>query len=126
MKTKKIVVAIVQGLLSLGLLMAGVMKMVTPYEELVQQMTWAESVSPSIVVLIGLLEVLGVLGMNLPFLLKKFKKLVPVAAGGLVLTMLGAVLTHVMLGENFVAALILMVMAAFVTYSRLHLLKDPA
>jgi len=126
MKTKRIVVGIAQGLLSLALLMAGIMKMSTPYDELVQQMAWVEAVPPAVVMLIGALEVLGVIGMNLPFLLKKFMKLVPVAAGGLALTMLGAIFTHVALGENFVAALVLFAIAAFVTYSRKGLLQGEA
>lgn len=126
MKTKSIVIGIAQGLLSLALLMAGIMKMSTPYEELLQQMAWIEAVPPAVVLLIGALEVLGVIGMNLPFLLKKFKKLVPVAAGGLALTMLGAVFTHVALGENFVAPLVLFAIAAFVTYSRKDLLRGEA
>lgn len=124
MKVKKIMVGVAQGFLSVAMLGSGVMKTITPYEELVAQMPWAENVSPFVVTLIGVLEVLGVIGMNLPFLLKKYKKLVPIAAGGLALTMLGAVVTHLLLGENFAAALVLLAIAGFVTYSRSGLLKE--
>ena len=121
MNTKKVIVGIAQVLLSLALLMAGLMKMATPYEELIVQMAWTKQVSPFIVFLIGLLEVLGVLGMNLPYVLKKYKKLVPIAAAGLTLTMFGAIMTHLLLGESIIAALVLFIIAGFVTYSRRHL-----
>jgi len=123
MKVKKIIVAVAQGLLSLAMLGSGIMKIMTPYEELASQMSWAENVSPFIVILIGLLEVLGVLGMNLPFLIKKYMRLVPIAAGGLSLTMFGAVLTHLVIGETIMAALVLLIIGSFVTYSRRSLLK---
>jgi len=123
MKAKKIIVGIVQGFLSIAMLGSGLMKLMTPYEEIAAQMSWAEKASPFIVMLIGVLEVLGVLGMNLPFLIKKYKKLVPIAAGGLALTMLVAVITHMIIGENFIAALVLFVLASFITYSRSELFK---
>ena len=123
MKAKKITVRVVQGLLSVSLLMAGVMKIMTPYEELVVQMSWAKNVSPFVVTLIGTLEVLGVVGMNLPFVFNKFKQLIPIAAGSLALTMLVAVFTHLLLGENFVAPMVLLVLAGYVTLSRFKLLK---
>ncbi len=69
------------------------------------------------------LEILGVIGLNLPFLLKKFKKLVPIASAGLAMTMIGAIITHIGRGENFVPPLVLLAMALFVTYSRKDLLR---
>ena len=127
MKIKKVLIGIAQGLLSISMLMAGTMKMITPYEELVKQMPWAESFSPMLVILIGALEVLGVIGMNLPFLLKKYKQLVPLAAGGLALTMFGAVVTLLIRGEDFIPPLVILFIALIVTYSRRGLLKaDPA
>ena len=126
MKARKIIIAIAQGLLSIAMLMAGVMKVITPYEELVTQMTWAKSVAPFMVVLIGILEVLGVIGMNLPFIIKKYKQLVPIAAGGLTLTMLGAVVTHILIGDSFGPPLFLLVLAGFVTFSRFELIRKNA
>jgi len=123
MKVKKVIVGIAQGFLSIAMLGSGIMKLLTPYEELASQMSWAEHVSPFIAILIGLIEVLGALGMNLPFLIKKYKKLVPIAAAGLALTMLGAVVTNILLDENFIAALVLFVIASVVSYSRMPLLK---
>ena len=118
-----IVTWIIQVLLSLGLLMAGVMKLMTPYEELVKEMSWTEDFSATQIMIIGALEVLGVIGLNLPFLLKKFKKLVPIASAGLAMTMIGAILTHIGRGENLVPPMVLLAMALFVTYSRKDFLK---
>lgn len=123
MKAKKIIAIVAQGLLSIAMLMAGVMKVITPYEELINQMAWTKSVSPSIVVLIGTLEVLGVIGMNLPFIIKKYKQLVPIAAGGLTLTMLGAVITHLQIGDSFGPPLFLLAIAGLVTYLRFELIR---
>lgn len=126
MKVKKVIVGIAQGFLSIAMLGSGIMKLLTPYEELASQMSWAEHFSPFIVILIGLIEVLGAIGMNLPFLIKKYKKLVPIAAAALALTMLGAVVTNILLDENFIAALVLFAIASVVGYSRLSLLKKDA
>jgi len=124
MTVKNVMIGIAQGLLSIAMLGSGLMKIMTPYEEIAAQMTWAQNVSSSIVFLIGLLEISGVIGMNLPYLLKKHKQLIPIASGGIALTMFGAVLTHAFIGENIIAALVLLVIASYVTYSRLNLLKE--
>ena len=120
-----IVTWIVQGLLSIAMLLPGIMKLMTPYEELVKDpnMAWAGDFSAMQITIIGTLEILGVIGLNLPFLLKRFKQLVPIAAAGLALTMAGAVMTHIGRGENFVPPLVLLAMALFVIYSRKDMLK---
>ena len=122
MKTKKIIIGISQGLLSAVMLMAGTFKLMSPYEELANQMLWAQSASPIIVKLIGFLEILGVLGMNLPFLLRKYYQLIPLAAGGLTLTMIGAIITHLVIGDNFIPPLVLLIFAGIVTYFRKNFL----
>ena len=118
MKAKKIITGIIQGLLAVAMLMAGGMKLSTPYEVLSEQMLWVQSVSPGMVKTIGALEVLGAIGLFLPYLIKKYRQLIPLAAIGLALTMLGAIITHAMLNENIVAPLVLMIMAGYVAYSR--------
>ncbi len=125
MKSKKmnIVTWIAQSLLSLALLMGGLTKLIIPYEDLIEQMPWTRDMTPTIVLIIGMLEVFGVLGMNLPFILRRFKQLVLVAAGGLALTMMGAIITHVMRGENFVTPLILLALAVFVGIAQDSLLR---
>ena len=125
-KTMNIVTWIVQGLLSVPMLLSGTMKLMTPYEEAVihPNGAWMGDFSAMQITIIGTLEILGVIGLNLPFLLKKFKKLVPIAAAGLALTMAGAVITHIGRGENFIPPLVILTMALFVTYSRKELLKE--
>ena len=121
----KIVTWIVQGLLSVGLLMPGIMKLMTPYSELAKDpnMAWMEEFSAMQIMIIGSLEILGFLGMTIPFIIKKMKALVPVAAAGIVLLFAGAVFTHIMRGENFMVPLVLMAMALFVAYARKDLLR---
>jgi ascorbate-specific PTS system EIIC-type component UlaA len=123
-KTMKIITWIVQGLLSVGILMPAMFKFMTPYEEFASQQSWAEDFTPTQVLIIGALELLGVIGLNLPLLLKKYTKLVPVASTGIVLLFAGAVMTHIGRGEGFIPPLVMMIMALFVTYSRKDLFKS--
>ena len=121
----KIVTHIVQALISIGFGLPGFMKIMKPYEELAADpmMGWVNDFSPMQITGIGVLEVLGVLGMLLPFIIKKFKGVVPVAAAGAALLFGGAVITHIMRGENFVPPMILMAMAIFTVLARKGLLK---
>jgi hypothetical protein len=86
-----------QILLILALGLFGLQKIVMPIPDLLAQgMLWIEDFPAWQVRAIGVLEVLGVLGLTLPYLIKALPKLlVPLAAGGLSLTMMGAVITHV-------------------------------
>lgn len=111
---------VVQGLLVVAFGMSGFMKATQPYQKLVEMMKWAEDFSPSTVKVIGMLEFLGALGVILPAVTGILPELVPIAATGLVLTMLGAILTHVRRQEYavIVVNLVLLSLAAFVAYGR--------
>ncbi len=111
---------IVQALLALAFGMAGIMKLTQPKEKLVGQMAWVEDFTPTIVKLIGTLELLGAIGLILPLLTGILPWLTPLAAVGLVLTMLGAMATHVRRREYqmLVVNLVLLLLAAFVAYGR--------
>ena len=124
-KTINILTWVAQGLLSLILLPA-IPKLILPYEELVAGVHWTEDFSSTQVMIIGVLEILGVIGLNLPFLLNKFKKLVPIAAIGLALIMAGAIVTHICRGENFILPGVLFIIALFVVFARKDLLKASA
>ncbi len=111
---------IVQILLALAFAMAGVMKTTQPIEKLATNMGWVNDVTAQIVRLIGTLELLGAAGLILPAATGIWPWLTPVAAIGLVLTMMGAMITHIRrqefpgLGVNVV----LLVLALFVAYGR--------
>ncbi|MEM7418037.1 MAG: DoxX family protein [Gemmatimonadota bacterium] len=93
---------VLQGLLGAAFLAAGALKLAKTREELLAQgakMAWVEDFSDSAVRGIGAAEVLGALGVVLPTLTGILPVLTPVAAAGLVLTMLGAAATHIRRGE---------------------------
>ncbi len=70
---------------------------------------------------IGTAEILGGIGLVLPALTRILPWLTPLAAGGLVIVMIGAVVFHIRRQEypNIVFNLVLLVLAAFVAYGQL-------
>jgi putative oxidoreductase len=119
-KTMAIALWIVQILLALAFLLAGFMKVSQPIDNLKKNMNWVAHTSPGIVRLIGTLEILGALGLILPAVTHILPWLTPVAAVGLVLTMIGAAIFHVRLKEfsALAAPLILLLLALFIVYGR--------
>jgi uncharacterized membrane protein YphA (DoxX/SURF4 family) len=111
---------IIQVLLALAFGMAGLMKLTQPKEKLAGQMAWVNDFAPTTVKVIGALELLGALGLILPLLTGILPWLTPVAAVGLVLTMLGAMVTHLRRHENQMLVVngVLLLLAAFVAYGR--------
>ena len=114
-----------QILLALVFLAAGATKVFTPIADLIPQMAWVAFMPAIAVRIIGLLEVAGGLGLILPWLTGIQPQLVRLAALGLVLTMIGAAITHIAIGDPIVSifpSLILGAIAGFVAYSRTALL----
>ena len=111
---------IVQGLMALAFGMAGFMKLTQPKEKLAGQMAWVEDFAPTTIKLIGTLELLGAIGLIVPLLTGILPWLTPLAAGGLVLTMLGAMATHVRRHEYQMLVIngVLLLLATFVAYGR--------
>ncbi|MBT3313043.1 MAG: DoxX family protein [Anaerolineae bacterium] len=112
---------IVQGILAVMFLMAGMMKLMQPKEKMAEMMGWVEDFSQGQVRGIGILEVLGALGLILPMLTGILPILTPLAAVGLALTMGGAFMTHLRRKEMVpmgVMNMMLFAMAAFVAYGR--------
>jgi uncharacterized membrane protein YphA (DoxX/SURF4 family) len=110
---------IAQVLLAVIFLFAGGMKLVMPVEELTAQMPM-----PGLLVrFIGVVEVLGGLGVILPWLTGIRPGLTPLAAAGLVIIMIGATVVSVMIVNIAMALIPLMVglLAAFVAYGRWRL-----
>ena len=116
-----IVLWIIAGLLAFAFLAAGAMKLTQPKEKLAASgMGWTESFSPGTVKLIGALEVLAALGLILPAALDIAPILVPLAALGLVLMMIGAAVTHARRKENQMIGVnvVLLLLAAVVAWGR--------
>ncbi len=123
----KIFVWVLQIGLTGMFLMAGFGKFTTPYEELTTQMAWVQGFSPVAIKVISALEILGALGLILPYLIKALPKiLVPMAAAGLVMLMIGALITHLMYNEFIpmgITNIALGGVAGFVAYRRYSELK---
>src|SRR5258706_13499405 len=87
-----IVAWILQIVLAAAFLAAGGMKLIRPKPALVGSgMAWADDFADSNVKLIGAVEVLGAIGLVLPWALGIAPVLTPLAAVGLALVMAGAV-----------------------------------
>jgi DoxX-like family len=114
-----IVAWILQIVLAAAMLGAGGMKLARPKPALVGAgMGWADDFTDSNVKLIGAVEVLGAIGLILPWLTGIAPVLTPIAAVGIALVMAGAVVTHVRRKENFVPPLVLGVIALVVAVLR--------
>ncbi len=112
---------IVQILLALAFAAAGFMKVTQPIANLSKNMGgWVDDFGPRYVRLIGTLEILGAIGLILPAITHILPWLTPVAAIGLVLTMIGAMITHGRRSEftNMIPTFVLLLLAAFVIYGR--------
>ena len=113
---------IVAGLLALVFLAAGGSKLAQPKEKLAASpnMAWTEDFSPGVIKMIGALEVLAAIGLILPAALDVVPVLVPLAATGLVLLMIGAAGTHARRKENpaILANVVLIALAAVVAWGR--------
>ena len=85
---------IFQGILAGVFMMTGIMKIIRKKDELKDKMGFVEDFSQQQIRGIGVLEILGALGVVLPWATGLLPWLTPLAALGLGLTMVGAFLTH--------------------------------
>jgi uncharacterized membrane protein YphA (DoxX/SURF4 family) len=115
-----IVIWVLQGLLAAAFAAAGLMKLTQPRTKLTQNMGWVEDFSDSGVKGIGGVELLAAIGLILPAATKIVPVLTPLAATGLVLVMIGAIVTHVRRNENqmIAPAAVLLILAAVVAWAR--------
>lgn len=116
---------VVQGILALMFLMAGLTKLSKSEKELAKSLgDWVNGYGLSKIRLIGLVEVLGAIGLILPGLLSFLPPvLTPLAAAGLAITMIGAMQLHLKRQEKdkLKMNLMLFIMATFVVIGRLFL-----
>jgi uncharacterized membrane protein YphA (DoxX/SURF4 family) len=112
---------IAQALLAATFLFTGGMKLVIPLEEMMKQMPiplpgWFLRFT-------GVVEVLGAIGVVLPWLLRIRPGLTPLAAAGLVIVMIGATVYTLAAGDfaSVPIPLVVGIVAAFVAYGRWRL-----
>ena len=112
---------VAQGMLAAMFMMTGIMKVVQKKEAMVDKMGFVEDFSQMQVTGIGVLEIMGAMGLILPWATGILPWLTPLAAVGLALTMVGAFLTHLRRKELIPMGLVNIVLfslALFTAYGR--------
>ncbi len=116
-----VVLWVIAGLLAAVFLASGLMKLARPREKLAASgQAWTEDVPAGMIKAIGALEVLAAVGLILPAALNIAPVLVPLAAAGLAVVMIGAMVIHARRREIPMIAvnLVLLVLAAIVVWGR--------
>jgi hypothetical protein len=118
--TKNRALWFIQGLLALLFLFAGGVKLVLPADQLVKL---APMLSATFLRFVGLCEVLGAIGLILPWLLRIQPRLTPLAAAGLVGIMIGATVVTLMIGgiQMAIMPVVVGLLLLFVVYGRRQL-----
>jgi uncharacterized membrane protein YphA (DoxX/SURF4 family) len=114
---------IIAGLMAAVFLLAGANKLLIPQEKLAKAPGggWVEDFSAGFVKALGAVEILGAVGLILPALLDITPILVPMAAVGLALIMVGAAIVtfrrqefkHVLLNLTYLALLVFVAFGRF-------------
>lgn len=113
---------IAQIILAIIFAIAGFTKVSKRREDVARKLgAWVSDFSQLQIKLIGTVELLGAIGLILPQWTGVLPVLTPVAAIGLILTMIGAAMTHIRRKEfsDVPMTIILFALAAFVAYGRL-------
>jgi len=115
-----VVLWILQWLLAVAFVVAGVMKSTQPKEKLAPKLPWVDDFSPATVRFIGVVEILGGLGLVLPALTGIAPILTPLAATGIAVIMVLAAVVHARRKEpsGIVTNVILLALAALVAWGR--------
>jgi uncharacterized membrane protein YphA (DoxX/SURF4 family) len=112
---------IIAGVLAVAFAGAGLMKLTQDNAKLVASgQGWAEDLPANLVKAIGAVEVLAAVGLIVPPLIDTAEVLVPLAATGLVLLMLGAIVTHARRREvpNIAVNVVLAALSLFLAVQR--------
>ncbi|WP_432989797.1 DoxX family protein [Dactylosporangium sp. CA-233914] len=115
-----IVLWAIAGLVAAGFLFSGVFKLALSREKYIAAQPWAADAPHWAPKVIGVLEVLGAIGVILPAAVNVAPTLVPLAATGLALVMVGAVVMHLRRDEfpALVPSGVLLILAAVVAWGR--------
>ena len=110
----------VQLILAIMFMMAGAMKLTKTKVELAERMGWVEDFSQGTIRLIGAAEVMGAIGLILPGLTGIAPILTPLAASGLAVVAVGAMVVHLRRREYPLAlmGMMLSAMSRFVAWGR--------
>lgn len=92
--------------------------MIAPPPNLPDTARWVYELSPGLRIFIGVAELLAAAGLILPGLTKIRPGLTPLAALGLALIMIFAIVFHLQRGEGFVINVVALVLSSFVAYGR--------
>jgi uncharacterized membrane protein YphA (DoxX/SURF4 family) len=109
---------ILQGLLAVFFLLAGYGHASLPIAELAKSAPWAADLPVALMRFIGIAEMAGGAGLILPGVTRIAPRLAPLAAAGLALIMLLAVVFHIWRGEPFIIQLVVALAAAAVAWGR--------
>lgn len=113
---------IVAGLMSVAFAAGGLSKLIIPKERIAQLPggRWVEGVSPGFVKATGVLDLLAAAGLILPAAFGIAPVLVPVAAVGVVLLMIGAGIVRLRFGSPraILGDAVYLLLAAFVAWGR--------
>src|SRR4051794_17276977 len=111
---------LVQGILAFAFVTSGRINAFA-HEQAYPNMTWVHTLPSPLVTFIGICELLGAVGVVLPWVLRVQPRLTPLAAVGLASVMVLAIgyhLTRGELGSVVVANLILLCLSLFVAWGR--------
>lgn len=111
-----------QGIVAAMMVMAGGFKLATPRLKLAEKMHWAKTWSDTNVKLLGLAEVLGGIGLIVPWYTGIMPVLTPLAAVALAILMAGAVMTHIKLKEPWFPPAMPLALCVFVALGRFGLI----
>jgi urea transporter len=109
---------VMQGFVALAMVATGGLKVATPRLKLAEKFKWAATWSDANVKLLGLAEVLGGVGLILPWRLAILPVLTPIAAVALAVIMAGAVKTHLDLKEPPFGPAVLGVLCVIIALGR--------
>ncbi|MGY8751014.1 MAG: DoxX family protein [Fidelibacterota bacterium] len=124
-----IAIWIFQGILAFTMLATGFLKLASNKEQFKASgkgnLDWVDSLTPTQLKLIGVVETLIGVGLILPQLLGLQLWLTPVAAIGAIITMIGAFVLHIKRGDDFKSIATnfsIMGVASIVLYGRIDFL----
>jgi uncharacterized membrane protein len=117
---------IVQGLLGAMFMFAGLSKLFQPKEKLKDRMPWVNDFSAGTVKFVGMSEMLGGIGLVVPWATHIVPVLTPIAGIGLAIIMILAGIYHLGKDEyrGVIICSVLLLLNVFIAYGRLKLVTS--